>query len=505
MIGGAIGSVGRQGSMTTSRRQALVTAAIVVLTLGGCTVGPNYSPPAAPTVDHYLPTALPASTGAGDGAQRFVAGKALDERWWSLFGSSALDALETEALANNADVAAAQAALRQADELVLAQRAANLPNVGLEATASRVRNAGVLASPLSSNAQSYSLFGAQLNVAYLVDLFGGQRRQVEALAAQAEFQRFQADAVYLTLTANVASTALQIASLNSQRKALTDAVESYQRVLDVTRRMQAQGELSTLDVASAQSALEQAEQPAAGLDKQVAQLQDLLAVYLGRSSADAPQLTQDLSDLQLPAELPVSLPSDLVRQRPDVRAAAANLHAASAAVGVAVAARLPSFNLNGSLGGASTALQSLLASDNVLWSVGAAANQTVFDAGAGRRREKAAEAGLEQAKAQYRGAVLVAFQSMADVLQAVVQDAETLRAASRAEVAASRSAKLAQSQFEHGQAGSLPALNAAAVDRQAQLAVIQARTTRYTDTVALMQALGGGGWNSEKTTVVGAR
>ena len=481
---------------TVATRLAL--AAALGAALAGCTVGPDYRPPAPPGQVGYLPAPLPASTArqADDAeAQRFKMGQAVEGRWWTLFGSPTLDALEGEALEKNPDLAAAQAALGQARELVLAQRASTLPAVQVGLNGARVKNAGVLASPLSSNAQSYSLFGAQFNVAYLLDIFGGQRRQLEALRAQADVQRFQTEAAYLTLTTNVANVVLQVAGLNTQRRAVADTVAAYRRMLEITRRMQALGELSTADVAAAEAALEQAEQPGPGLDKQIAQLEDILAVYLGRPSAEAPRLTLDLADLTLPAELPVALPSELVRQRPDVRAAEANLHAASAAVGVAAAARLPSLTLDGSLGGASTALQSLLAADNILWSAGGAASQTVFDAGAGRHREKAAQAGLDQARAQYRSAVLTAFQTTADVLQAIVQDAEALQHAARADAAAARSAGLAQSQLDRGQAGALPALNAQAAERQAEVVLIQARTVRYTDTVALMQALGGG-WSS---------
>jgi NodT family efflux transporter outer membrane factor (OMF) lipoprotein len=232
------------------------------------------------------------------------------------------------------------------------------------------------------------------------------------------------------------------------------------------------------------------------LRKQIGQMQDLMAVYLGRETANSPQSELYLADFQLPPLLPVTLPSDLVRHRPDVRAAQANLHAASAQVGVAVAARLPSFQLTASLGGTSTMLGTLFSNGNSLWSLGGSAAQTIFDAGSLRHQQKAAEAALTQAQAQYRGTVLTAFQNTADVLQAIMQDAETLNHAVAAADAAAESARLARAQLDRGEVGALTALNAEAAYSQAQLAVVQARSARFADTVALFQALGGGWWST---------
>ena len=492
----------------TSRGRALVAiGAAAVALLGGCAVGPDFQRPTAPATDHYLPKPLPAKTASapGEARQAFVSGRDVDGRWWSLFGSPALDALEDEALRHNADLAAARAALDQAHELYLAQRAARFPSVQLSSNAAHTKNSDILASPLSSNAQTYSLYAAQFDISYVLDIFGGQRRATEAAAAQAESQRFQAEAAYVALTSNVASTALQIAALRSQLAATTRQVAANRRMLEITRRRQSLGEASTLDVAAAESTLEQAQQATPGLQKQIGQLNDLLAVYLGRPPAEAETLRLDLAAFHLPADLPVSLPSELVRQRPDVRAAEANLHAASAQVGVALAARLPSFTLNGSLGGNSTAIGSLLTPANSLWSFGGSASQSVFDAGALRHQQRAAEAGLAQAQAQYRAAVLAALQNTADALQAIVYDAETLRHAALAHDAAARSSAIAHAQFEHGEVDGLTALNAEAATDQAQLTLIQARAARYADTVALLQALGGGWWNTAEASGEGRR
>ena len=471
--------------------------------MASCTVGPDFRAPAAPTTERYLPVPLPAQTasapGIGEPAQRFALGQPVETRWWRMFGSPALDALEDEALRRNADLAAANAALRQAQELLLAQRATRFPTVDLSASGARQKNSEVLASPLSSNAQSYSLFAGQFNIAYAVDVFGLRRRQTEAVAAQTDVQRFQVEAAYLALTSNVASVVLQIAGLKAQLAAGLDSVATYQRMLDITRRMQALGELSTADVATAETALAQAEQAPPPLQKQIGQLNDLLAVYLGRTPAEADGARLDLADFRLPTELPVSLPSDLVRQRPDVQAAEANLHVASAQVGVATAARLPSFALNGSLGGTSTALSQLISNGNSFWSAGGSAAYNVFDGGALRHQQKAAEAAFAQAQEQYRATVLGAFQNTADVLQAIVYDAEALRLAAGAAQAAERSSALARTQFNHGETNALTALTAETAHQQAQLAVVQARAARFVDTVALLQALGGG-WQAPPMT-----
>ena len=473
-----------------ARSYAAIAAAA---SLAGCMVGPNFHRPAAPDVDRYTPGGLPTRT--ADDAQRFLAGGPVAGRWWTLFGSARIDALEDEALKSNPDLMSAQAALRQARELYLAQRATLWPSVQLAGSGARAHDSAVIASPLANNAQSYSLYQGQLNLSYDLDVFGGVKRQVESVAAQEDAQRYQTEAAYLTLTTNVASAALQIAGLNAQLAATDHIVDADRRALELTRQERALGQASSADVAASAATLEQAEQLAPPLRKAVGQQRDLLAVLTGKPTAEAPTADLTLAEITLPRDLPVSLPADLVRQRPDVLAAEANLHFASAQVGVAVAARLPDFTLTGSAGGASTRLLSLLSSDNLLWSVSGNVAQTVFDAGALKHKQRAAEAALDQAKSQYRSAVLGALQNTADTLQAIVEDADTDRHAEAAEAAAERSLGLASQQRVAGETGVLPELAAEATLRQAQVTSAQARAARYGDTVALFQALGGGWWN----------
>ena len=424
--------------------------------------------------------------------QHFALGAAVAEHWWTFFGSARLDALEAEALKANSDLQSAQAALSQAHEVYLAQRAARFPTVELALNATRAKNSDTLASPLNSNAEVYSLYSAQLNVSYVLDVFGGVKRQTESVAAQAENQKFLTEGVYLTLTANVANAAIQLAGLDSQMDDTQRLVQADARALAITRRQRQLGEASTTDEASAESTLEQAEQLVPPLKKQIDQERDLLAALIGRPPSTAPSDRFVVSDFQLPSELPVSLPSDLVRQRPDVRAAEANVHVAAAQVGVAAAARLPSFTLAASPGGESTQVTTLFSNGNALWSIAAAASQTVFDAGALRHKQRAAEAALTQAEAQYRSAVLVALQNTADVLQAIVDDGDASTHAAAAEATAARSLRLVTEQYAQGQVGVLTVLTAETAECQARVALTQARSARYVDTVALYQALGGG-------------
>jgi NodT family efflux transporter outer membrane factor (OMF) lipoprotein len=478
------------GGATMRRLMSLAGAAV----LGGCAVGPNFHRPAPPAVDRYMaPTTPPPLSGAGD--QRFLPGGAVAAQWWTLFGSPELNALEAEALKANADLQAAEAALRQARELYLSQRASFWPTVDLAASGAAAKNSLTIAPPLADNAQYYGLYQGQLNLAYAVDVFGGLHRQVEAAGAQADNQRYQAEAAYLTLTTNVAAAALQLSGLDDQLQATEQFIAADRRTLALTRDQLRLGQAATTDVAAAETALEQAEQLAPPLRKQIGQARDLLAVLLGRPSAQSPAETFHLAQFQLPRDLPISLPSDLVRQRPDVLAAEANLHAASAQVGVAVAARLPSFTLNASAGGASSQVASLLSTRNTDWSISGNIAQTVFDAGALRHKQKAAQAAFDQARAQYRSTALGALQNVADVLQAIDHDSNADRHAVAAQTSTGRSLTLTKQQFQHGEVGALAVLTAEASDAQAQVTLAQTRQARYADTVALFQALGGGWWN----------
>jgi len=469
-------------------------AAAALLTLAACQVGPDFKGPAAPSATAgYAAGGLPTAI-APD--QRLASGGDVPGRWWEAYGSPELNALMDQAIKASPDIESAEAALRSAHELYLAQHGALLPSVDAGYNLTRQKFSNEISPPqLNSDANPYTLHTLQLNVGYAPDVFGGVHRQAESALAQTDAQRYQAEAAYLTLTANVAAAAIQQASLIAQIKDADALVASDRKTLDALRRSQQAGELAAADVAAQEVVVAQAEQALPPLRKQLAQQNDLIAFLTGRTPAEAQVPALDLDKLALPAELPVSLPSDLVRHRPDVRAAEANLHAASANVGVAIAARLPTFPLTANAGTQSADFGGLFSSPNIFWTVTGAVAAPIFDGGKLKHQQKSAEALLDQAKAQYRGAALAAFQNVADSLQALQGDARALDAATAVDQAAGRSLQAARKQLDAGEASVLPLLAAEQAQLQARAAVTQARAARLADTAALYQSLGGGWWN----------
>jgi NodT family efflux transporter outer membrane factor (OMF) lipoprotein len=331
-----------------------------------------------------------------------------------------------------------------------------------------------------------------LNIAYTPDVFGLNRRTVESLQAQADNQQFQLEAARLTLASNVVNAAIQEASLRAQIEATEAVITAQTRALAILHDQARLGYASGLDVAAQESALAQAKQALPGLQKQLQQNRDLLAVLCGQSPDQGGALEFDLEHLTLPVTLPLNLPSQLVEQRPDVRAAGANVHSASAQVGVALANRLPQFALSASYGGSSTSFSRMFTDDNLFWALAGSVTQSVFDFGALKHRQRAAEAALQQSAAQYRSVVLVAFQNVADTLYAIDSDARALSAADDAERAAQRTLNLTQKQQQLGYVDVLVLINAQQAYQQARISRIQAQAARLSDTAALIQALGGG-------------
>ncbi|WP_430390535.1 efflux transporter outer membrane subunit [Dyella sp. 20L07] len=475
--------------------------AVLAASCGGCAVGPDYKRPALPTTDQYTRQPLPATVGADTAhPQTIVSNQAIAQTWWEVFGSAALNERVQRALAHNPTLDAAQAALRQAQENVAAQRATFFPSAQLNYAPSRQRDAvGTLAPTLANNATYYTLHTAQLNISYAPDVFGLNRRTVESLQAQADNQRFQLEAVRLTLASNVVNAAILEASLRAQITATDAVITAQTRALAILHDQARLGYASAMDVAAQESALAQAKLALPGLQKQLEQNRDLLAVLCGDTPAQGGPPEFDLEHLILPVTLPVDLPSMLVNQRPDVRAAEADVHAASAQVGVALANRLPQFNLSGSYGGSSTSFTRMFTDDNIFWVLAGSVTQTVFDFGALKHRQGAAEAGLQQSAAQYRSVVLGAFQNVADTLYAIDADARALAAADDAEHAAQRTLELTDKQQQLGYVGVLVLINAQQAFQQARITRIQAQAARLSDTAALIQALGGG-WDAAQST-----
>ena len=472
---------------------------LMPLFVAGCMVGPNFKQPSAPPVDHYSAQQLPVPTGAagGNDAQHFVTDMQVPAQWWTLFHSSALNQLITQALASNPGMQGARAALRQAQENVAAQKGSYYPSVDAGINTTRQRNASTLASPLQSNANYYTLTTAQVSVSYMPDIFGGNRRAVESLQAQADAQRFQLEATYLTLTSNVVLAAIQEAGLRAQIAATHDIIDGQSKILDTVRREFALGQLAESDVAAQVALLAQAQATLPPLEKQLAQQRDALAALLGNYSSDDLAAHFSLADLQLPHDLPLSIPSQLVRQRPDVRAAEAQWHAANAQVGVAIANRFPKLTLTAGAGSSPTRFNDIFKDATNFWNLGANVAQPIFEGGSLMHQERAAKAANDQAEAQYRGTVIAAFQNVADTLYAIRSDNDALAAAQTAASAASKNLVITQHQLALGDIGEAVLLTTQQTAQQAQIALASAQVSRYADTVALFQALGGDWWNRQ--------
>ena len=466
------------------------------LLLGGC-VGPNFQRPAPPTVDRYTTQPLAAATasapGSGGEAQKFLMERDVPRNWWTLFGSPDLDALVTEAFAANPDVKSAQSALRQAQEATAAQRGNYFPNVQASFSASRNRDAtGVVQPTLQSGTPLYDLFTPQVSISYIPDLFGANRRAVESLEAQADASRYQLDATYLTLAANVVAAAIQEAGLKAQIDGTQHAIDLERQSLDVMRKQLELGAIAEADVYAQEAAMAQLEANLPPLQKQWHVTVDQLAALTGHTPADFTPKAIALEQLTLPLDLPLGVPSRLVEQRPDVRAAEAQLHSATAQVGVAIANLLPQVTLTGNLGSTASMYSDLFKPGTGFWSLGANAAQTLFAGGTLIHRKRQADAALEQAAAQYRAAVITAFQNVADALHALDADAAALDAAARSAGAAEKSLGVAHHQVELGSVGPLALYASEQLYQQAVVTLAQARANRYADTAALFQALGGG-------------
>ena len=480
------------------------TIAACCVALSGCTVGPDFLRPKPPQTETYLPESPPAEFVAADipggEAQAIVRSLDIPGQWWQVFQSRPLNGLIEQALVANPDIQAAEAALRIAQANARATRGTLFPTVGLNAGASQNQNPASLQSPTADNAQNYSLYTAGVTVSYTLDAFGGIRRSVESLDALAEQQCFQLEAAYLTLASNVVTAALTEASLRAQIDAIQRIIAAQRQTLDILQRQSGLGAIPGGDVATQQAALAQVEATLPPLQKALAQQRNLLATLSGRLPSQALMERFSLNELTLPHELPLSLPSRLVEQRPDVRAAEANVHSASALVGVAAANQLPQITLNAGVSSAALTLGSLFGPGLIATTIGMNVLQTVLDGGTLAAKKRAAYAALDQADAQYRSTVLTAFRNVADTLRALEYDALALKASVNAERAAATSLDIARRRLDLGDTTYVFVLNTELLYQQALLARVLAQTNRYMDTAALFQALGGGWWNRDVET-----
>ena len=483
-------------------RKSRLTHLLAVSTLlftAGCVVGPRFKKPVAPDVVGYVPAPISTTSAtpnvSGGEAQHLVEGRDIPGEWWTLFHSQPLNDLIERSLKANPDLKAAQAALLVARENVLAQRGAYYPSISGNFSAVRAKTSNELSPVPNATVFQYSLFTPQVNVSFVPDVFGLNRRTVESLKAQEEQARFALAATHITLSSNVATVAIQEASLRAQIDATHQIITINTNMLEILRIQYAKGYASELDVAAQESQLAQVAASLPPLLKQLAQQRDLLAVLAGGFPNQDLSEKFELSNLQLPQELPVSLPSKLVEQRPDVRQAEENLHSASALIGVARANRLPSFALTGDIGSMALAFGNIFSAGNGFRDVGASVTQIIFEGGTLLHRERAARAAYAQANEQYRSTVLTAFQNVADTLNALQQDADGLKAAAAAKDVAGVTLDLAKKQYQSGYANYLALLSAEQAYQQAVINLAQAQANRYADTAALFQALGGGWWN----------
>jgi NodT family efflux transporter outer membrane factor (OMF) lipoprotein len=500
-------------------------AVVICLALGaGCAVGPRYHKPEAPADAGYAPTPLPQASASapvhGGETQRLISGRDIPFEWWQLLQSPALNSLVEQAFRANPTIPAARAALIQAQELVYAQRGYFFPTVNASYSFERQKVAGNLTVdnvpgvqgngddllPPVQNLNSfphthplfYDLHTAQLSVGFVPDVFGANWRQVETLAAQTDAQRFALEATYITLASNVVAAAIQEASLRAQIEATQQIIVADGKSLQILRDQFRLGFVMRIDVAAQEAALGQARMLLPPLQKQFEQTRDLLRVLVGNlPNQDVPETFQ-LDALQLPPELPVSLPARIIDQRPDVRAAEAQLHAANAQVGAAIAAMLPQFSITGTDGGNADQFAWMFRTGGPFWTIVGGVSQPVFEGGTLLHKERAAKAALRQAAAQYQSTVLTAYQNVADTLHASLSDADTLAADVEAENSAKVTYDLTRRQLEVGYASYLSVLSAETAYRQTLLTRVQAQATRYGDTVALFQALGGGWWNRKE-------
>jgi NodT family efflux transporter outer membrane factor (OMF) lipoprotein len=479
-----------------------LASTLLTAALCACAVGPNFRRPAAPAAADYGSASsrdtTAAAAGTGGQAQHFIGGMDIPGQWWTLYQSPKLSALVERSLKGNPNMDAAQAALRQAHDLYVAQRASFFPTLQGSFDATRARNASAtIANPTTFPQQNpyYNLYTAQLSLSYMPDVFGGTRRALEANRAQVEATRFQLIATYVTLSSNVVTTAVQEASLRGQIAATERLLQLQHRLTETVHGQQALGTASNLDLLSQQAAEAQTAATLAPLQKQLGQTRDALTALLGRLPAEEPAETFTLEELTLPAELPVSLPSKLIEQRPDVRQAEENLHAAAAQVGVTLANMLPQFTISAASGSSALEIGQLFGPYTGFWNVGASLTQMLFDGGALLYRHRAADAALDEAAAQYRATVIMACQNVADSLRALQSDADALQANAEADRAAEAAFGLARRQQQLGTISEVALLNAEQTYRQAQIALVQAQANRYSDTAGLFQALGGGWWN----------
>jgi NodT family efflux transporter outer membrane factor (OMF) lipoprotein len=471
----------------------ILSAAAILL--GACAVGPNFHRPAAPRVDRFTEHGMPSASVDADGiVQRFHLGARITRDWWRLFHSAALDRIVARAMADNQSIQAALASLARSQDLLRAGYGIFFPQLDADLRATRQR---FVPSQFGSPAPAsvFNFFTAEGTVSYTLDLFGGQRRTVESLRAEVDVERWTLAGAYLMLTSNVASTVIARAGYRAQIDATNEFIRSLKEQVRITSAQAEAGTVPYANVLSITTQLDNTSATLPPLEQKLSQTEHLLATLEGHTPAEGVPGEIKLEELTLPADLPLTLPSAIVRSRPDILVAEAQLHDASAKIGVATAAMFPNITLNGGYGVNSSMITSLFQPANIAWSIGASLTQPIFHGGTLYYQRRAAIEGYHVALHQYEQTVLTAFQQVADALRALEHDAQTVVAAADADKASSEALRLVEIDYKAGTASYLQVLIADVQWQQARISHIQAVTQRMQDTVALFVALGGGWWN----------
>lgn len=474
----------------------------VIATLTACMVGPDFHPPAAPPTKQYTkpptPTKTMATPGAGNAGQAQVLSlqQSIPDTWWYLFGSDTLNALVKQGLANSPTLTAAKATLFEAQDTMRAQIGNLLfPAIDYMAEGERLRTSSITLGGNSGNTV-FNLYNTGVNVRYSLDIWGGSRRTIESLGAEVDYEYNELLAAYLSLSSNIVSTSIAIASLRDQITATKDLITAQQQILTIIQQQYHDGGVAYQDVLLQQTQLAQTQASLPPLEKALAEANHSLAVLLGRLTSEQAPLKLSLSQLKLPGQLPLSLPADLVNQRPDIQASQALLHAASANIGVATANLLPQIELTGNDGYVSTTLANFISNKNNVWSIGGTLMQPVFHGGELWFTRKAAIEAFNVAAANYQQTLLSAFQNVADALTNIQQDSIEFNRQYNANNYARQSLIIIQKQYKLGGMNYLTVLDAQEKYQETELAFIKAKTARFADTVSLYQALGGGWWRN---------
>jgi NodT family efflux transporter outer membrane factor (OMF) lipoprotein len=480
-------------------RSAWMLCGLSLLVLSGCSVGPDFVRPKASSADHYNQGHDPAETVAVEGqSQHFEQGIGPVANWWNLFDSKQLDAVVAEGLANNPSIEAAQASLRQSNDNLQAGYGIFYPQINAGLGASRQRNSP---ANIGSSAPSsvFNLVTLSASISYPLDIFGGERRAIENLQSQVDLQRSYVLGTYLALSGNIVNTTIARAAYQEEIKYTEQLIALQKEQIAITERQVEAGIVPFASVLSLRSQLASLEATLPPLRQRLSQSEHLLATLAGHAPSEWTPSQVSISELSVPSKLPLSLPSDLVRQRPDILVAEAQLHGASASIGVATAAQFPSFTLNGTFGQGSSSMSGLFGSNANFWSLGADIAAPLFNGGTLSAKKQSAIDAYQQSLAIYRQTVLGAFAQVADTVRALEHDAETMQAESQSVSTSADSLHLSQVNYQAGLTNYLQVISADIQYHEAKLGYLQAQAQRLQDTTALYVALGGGWWNASDT------